>query len=206
MRVAGLKIKGFFKLFGGVGAVYRHELRLLLFAPLSYLFQIVFLIVLAACTFLIADFYNTDDASVKTMLTFLPWVSLILVPALAMRSWIDEHSDRSVELLLTLPVSLSAVVTGKFLAGYSILLVTLLFTLPMVATVYYLGDPDPGVLFSSYLSSAFMLAVYFSISIFAASLSRDQIGAFVISLAFLFILMMFGWDVFGRLLEGVFVA
>ena len=202
MRVAGLKTKGFFKLFGGVGAVYRHELRLLLFAPLSYLFQIVFLIVLAACTFLIADFYNTDDASVKTMLTFLPWVSLILVPALAMRSWIDEHSDRSVELLLTLPVSLSAVVTGKFLAGYSILLVTLLFTLPMVATVYYLGDPDPGVLFSSYLSSAFMLAVYFSISIFAASLSRDQIGAFVISLAFLFILMIFGWDVFGRLLEG----
>ena len=78
MRVAGLKTKGFFKLFGGVGAVYRHELRLLLFAPLSYLFQIVFLIVLAACTFLIADFYNTDDASVKTMLTFLPWVSLIL--------------------------------------------------------------------------------------------------------------------------------
>ena len=166
------------KLFKGTGAVFRHELRLLLFAPLSYLFQIVFLIVLAACVFLIADFYNTDEASVQTMLTFLPWVSLILVPALAMRSWLDEHSDRSVELMLTLPVSLGAVVIGKFLAGYVILLVTLLFTLPMVGTVYHLGNPDPGVLFASYLASALMLAVYYAISLFAASLSRDQVGAF----------------------------
>ena len=69
--------------FTGTGAVFRHELRLLLFAPLSYLFQIVFLVVLSACIFLIADFYNTDEASIQTMLAFLPWVSLILVPALA---------------------------------------------------------------------------------------------------------------------------
>jgi ABC-2 type transport system permease protein len=191
------------KPFEGTGAVFRHELRLLLFAPLSYLFQIVFLIVLAACIFLIADFYNTDEASVQTMLTFLPWVSLILVPALAMRSWLDEHSDRSVELMLTLPVSLGAVVIGKFLAGYVILLVTLLFTLPMVGTLFHLGDPDTGVLFASYLASALMLAVYYAISLFAAALSRDQVGAFVISLAFLFILMLFGWDVFGRLLRGM---
>jgi ABC-2 type transport system permease protein len=191
------------KPFEGAGAVFRHELRLLLFAPLSYLFQIVFLIVLAACIFLIADFYNTDEASVQTMLTFLPWVSLILVPALAMRSWLDEHSDRSVELMLTLPVSLGAVVIGKFLAGYVILLVTLLFTLPMVGTLFHLGNPDTGVLFASYLASALMLAVYYAISLFAAALSRDQVGAFVISLAFLFILMLFGWDVFGRLLRGM---
>lgn len=191
------------KPFEGTGAVFRHELRLLLFAPISYLFQVVFLIVLAACIFLIADFYNTDEASVQTMLTFLPWVSLILVPALAMRSWLDEHSDRSVELMLTLPVSLGAVVTGKFLAGYVILLVTLVFTLPMVGTVYHLGNPDTGVLFASYLASALMLAVYYAISLFAASLSRDQVGAFVISLAFLFVLMLLGWDVFGRLLQGM---
>jgi ABC-2 type transport system permease protein len=189
--------------FTGTGAVFRHELRLLLFAPLSYLFQIVFLVVLSACIFLIADFYNTDEASIQTMLAFLPWVSLILVPALAMRSWLDEHSDRSVELTLTLPVSLGAVVTGKFLAGYAILLVTLLFTLPMVGSVYHLGDPDPGVLFASYLASALMLAVYYAISLFAAALSRDQVGAFVISLALLFVLMLLGWDVFGRLLHGV---
>ena len=137
-------------LFTGTVAVFRHELRLLLFAPLSYLFQLGFLLALSACVFLIADYYATDEASIQSMLTFLPWVALILVPALAMRSWIDEHSDRSIELTMTLPVSLGAVVTGKFLSGYMVLLVTLLFTLPLAASAYYLGDPDPGVLFAGY--------------------------------------------------------
>ena len=189
-------------LFTGTGAVFRHELRLLLFAPLSYLFQLGFLLALSACVFLIADFYATDEASIRPMLTFLPWVSLILVPALAMRSWIDEHNDRSVELTMTLPVRLGAVVTGKFLSGYVVLLVTLLFTLPLAASAYYLGEPDPGVLFAGYLASALLLAVYYAVSLFAAALSRDQVGAFVISLGFLFVLLLFGWDVFGRLLHG----
>ena len=188
--------------FTGTLAVFRHELRLLLFSPLSYLFQLGFLLALSACVFLIADFYATDEASIQPMLTFLPWVALIFVPALAMRSWIDEHSDRGVELIMTLPLQLSAVVIGKFLSGYTVLLVTLLFTLPLVATTYYLGDPDLGVMFASYFASALMLAVYYAISLFAAALSRDQIGAFVISLALLFIVLLFGWDVFGRLLHG----
>jgi ABC-2 type transport system permease protein len=188
--------------FTGMKAVFYHELRLLLFAPLSYLFQLGFLLALSACVFLIADFYATDEASIRPLLTFLPWVALILVPALAMRSWTDEHSDRSVELTMTLPVHLSAVVIGKFLSGYTILLVTLLFTLPIAATTYYLGDPDLGVLISGYIASALMLAVYYAISLFAAALSRDQVGAFVIGLALLFILLLFGWDVFGRLLHG----
>ncbi len=189
-------------LFTGTVAVFRHELRLLLFAPLSYLFQLGFLLALSACVFLIADFYATDEASIRPMLTFLPWVALILVPALAMGSWVDEHNDRSVELTMTLPVKLGAVVTGKFLSGYVVLLVTLLFTLPLAATAFYLGNPDPGMLFAGYLASALMLAVYYAVSLFAAALSRDQVGAFVISLSLLFVLLLFGWDVFGRLLHG----
>ena len=147
--------------FNGILATFRHELRLLLFSPLSYLFQLGFLATLSAFVFLVADFYTTDEASIRTMLTFLPWVALILVPALAMRSWIDDNSDRSIELTITLPVQTSAVVLGKFFAGYFILLVTLLFTLPLVGTVYYLGDPDPGILFSGYFASALLLATYY---------------------------------------------
>jgi len=188
--------------FTGTGAVFRHELRLLLFAPLGGLFQIGFLTALAVCVFLIADFYATDEATIRPMLTFLPWVALILVPALAMRAWVDEHSDRGIELMLTLPVRLGAIVAGKFLSGYVVLLMTLVFTLPLAATIYYLGHPDPGVLFAGYLAAALMLAVYYAISLFAAALSRDQVGAFIISLVLLFVLLLFGWDVFGRLLHG----
>jgi len=189
-------------LFNGTLATFRHELRLLLFSPLSYLFQLGFLAALSAFVFLVADFYATDEASIRPMLTFLPWVSLILVPALAMRTWVDDISDRSMELTITLPVQTCAVVLGKFLAGYVILLVTLLFTLPIVGTVYYLGDPDPGVLFSGYFASALLLATYYSISLFAASVAREPVGAFVIGIMFLFFLLLLGWDVFGRFLNG----
>ena len=185
----------------GTRAVFRHELRLFLFSPLTYLFQCGFLAALSVCVFLIADFYSTDEASIRPMLTFLPWVALIMVPALAMRAWADEHGDRAIELVLTLPVSIGAVVLGKFLAGYLVLLVTLLFTLPLVATVYYLGSPDPGVLFAGYVASASILAVYYAISLFAGAFSREQVGAFVLSLTVLFILMILGWDVFERLLH-----
>ena len=185
----------------GTRAVFRHELRLFLFSPLTYLFQCGFLAALSVCVFLIADFYSTDEASIRPMLTFLPWVALIMVPALAMRAWADEHGDRAIELVLTLPVSIGAVVLGKFLAGYLVLLVTLLFTLPLVATVYYLGGPDPGVLFAGYVASASILAVYYAISLFAGAFSREQVGAFVLSLTVLFILMILGWDVFERLLH-----
>ena len=186
----------------GILGTFRHELRLLLFSPLSYLFQLGFLATLSAFVFLVADFYTTDEASIRTMLTFLPWVALILVPALAMRSWIDDNSDRSIELTITLPVQTSAVVLGKFFAGYFVLLVTLLFTLPLVGTVYYLGDPDPGILFSGYFAAALLLATYYSISLLAASLAREPVGSFVIGITFLFFLLLLGWDVFGRFLNG----
>lgn len=185
----------------GTGAVFRHELRLLLYAPLSYLFQMAILVALSVSVFLIADFYSTDEASIRPMLTFLPWVALIFVPALAMRAWIDEHSDRGVELLLTLPVTLGAAVLGKFLAGYLVLMVTLLFTLPLLATIYFLGDPDPGIVVAGYLALALMLGAYYAIALFAGALAREQVGAFVIGIVVLFVLLVMGWDVFARVLK-----
>lgn len=182
-----------------VPAVSRHELRLLIFSPLTYIFQIGFLLSLSACIFLIADYYSTDEASIQPMLTFLPWVALILVPALAMRAWVDEPSDRSIELVLTLPVPLPAIVLGKFLAGYAVLLITLLFTTPLVATAYYLGSPDTGVIVGGYIGAALLLGVYYALSLFASSLGREQVGAFVISVVLLFVLLLLGWDTFERL-------
>ena len=185
---------------GALGAVFRHELRLLLYSPLTYIFQFAFLVALAACVFLIADIYATDEASIRPMLVFLPWVALILVPALAMRAWLGDHADRGLELMLTLPIPVHAVVAGKFLAGYVVLLATLIFTMPLVATLYYLGEPDPGVWISGYLGAALLLGATYAIALFAAALSREPVGAFVIGVALLFVLLLLGWDVMGRLL------
>src|SRR5262245_26695337 len=75
-------------------AVARHEGRALAYAPLSPVFLTGFLLALMACVFLIADFYSTDSASIEVMLTFLPWVAMVFVPALAMRAW-SRAPDRS---------------------------------------------------------------------------------------------------------------
>lgn len=200
MEVAALA--GGVQYWRAVFAVFRHELRLLLYSPLTYIFQVGFLATLFACVFLIADYYSTDEASIQPMLAFLPWVALILVPALAMRAWTDEHSDRSMELMLTLPLPLPAIVMGKFLAGYAVLLVTLAFTLPLVMTAYYLGTPDSGVIVSGYIGAALLLGAYYALSMFAASLGREQVGAFVIGVLLLFVLLLLGWDIFGRLLRN----
>ena len=153
-----------------VKAIFRHELRALLYAPLSYLFQVGFLVSLAAAIFLVADFYATDEASLRLLNVFLPWIAVILVPALAMRSWPDSHDDRSIELIMTLPISPLAMVIGKFLAGLFILIITLSFTFPLAITVNYLGDPDIGALLGTYFAATLLLALYYSISLLAASI------------------------------------
>ncbi len=183
-------------------AVCRHELRLLLYAALSYVFMAGFLVALASAIFLIADFYSSDEASVQLMLSFAPWVSIVLVPALAMGMWPNDQVDKSAELTLTLPLSLPAIVIGKFLAGYLVLLATLAFTFPFPLTVAFLGEPDFSRMAAGYLAVAMMLGLFFAVSLFAAAVVRNRVGGFVIGLGLLFVLMMMGWDVFTTLLKA----
>ena len=184
-------------------ATFRHELRQLLYSPLTYIFQIAFLLGLALCIFLIADFYASDDASARLMLTFLPWVALVLVPALCARAWIDEPGDRGFELITTLPISIPALVVGKFLATWLVVLIALAFTAPFVVTIYWLGEPDNGMLIAAYLAAAALLAVYVAVGLCMASLVRDQVSAFVLGIAMLFILLIFGWDVFRQFVRAL---
>ena len=187
----------------GFSAVLRHELRVLFFTPLSYLFQAAFLLGLTTCIFLVADFYSSDEATLRLLLGFIPWVSLVLVPALAMSAWTDGQADREMELTYSLPISPPAIVMGKFVAGYLLLLLTLAFTLPFAVTVAYLGEPDLGVVVAGYLACALLLGACFAVSLLAAALVREVVGAFVAGIAALFLMMLCGWDVFGRLLRTV---
>jgi len=181
-----------------VAAIYRHEWRQLVQSPLSYIFQIGFLATIAIAIFLVADFYHSDEASVRPLLTFLPWVSLIFVPALGMRACQDADSES--ELTLSLPIHTTAVVVGKFLAGYGLLLLSLLFTLAFPLSVFYLGEPDPGVVICTYLAGALLLASYYAISLLASALARQQVAAFVVGLLFLFLLTIMGWSTPAQLL------
>ena len=189
--------------FSAVAASARHELRELLYSSLTYVYLSGFSLALAVCVFLVADFYASDETSIRLLMVFMPWVALIFVPALAMRAWAESPGNRSLELSLTLPLGLSSVVAGKFLAGLAVMLALLAFTAPFVLTVLYLGEPDIGRVVAGYLGAVLLLSSFFALALFGASQSRDQVGAFVVALGLLFVLVVLGWDVFGRLVDGV---
>ena len=183
-------------------AAFRHQLRLLVYSRLTLVFQVGFLITLPVFVFLIGDLFAGDRASLDLMLAFLPWVALIFVPALAMRAFADRPLDREREFLLTLPLRPSAIAAGAWLAGAVVMLVTLLFTTPLVATLGYLGEPDFGAVAAGYLGASCLLVAFYAIGLFASALARSEVGAFVIALAMLFVLLLFGWDGVGRLAPG----
>ncbi len=183
-----------------IRAVFRHEWRQLVYAPLSSVFLAAFLLALMACVFLIADFYSTDSATIDVLLTFLPWVALVFVPALAMRAWTEEPSDRSLELTLSLPMRTLSLVIGKWLAGSALLLTGLVLTIPFAATIAYLGSPDWGVVLSGYCGAALLLLTFLAVALFAAAAMREPVAGFIFGVGLLFILMLPGWDVFARLL------
>lgn len=183
-------------------AVFRNEWRQYVYSPVTAIFQAAFLLALNACVFLVANFYSTDVASLALQWAFLPWVALVFAPALAMRAFTEESGDRALELTLSLPLSRSAIVFGKWAAGFVVLLVSLALTFPFLLTIAYLGEPEWGVVAAGYLGAAGLLAVYFAVALFAASLVREPVSGYVIGLGLLACLSLLGWDVFGRLLSG----
>lgn len=190
----------------GLAAVLRHETRALSHAPMTPVFLGGFLVTLSAAVFVAGDFYASDRAAADLLWTFLPWIAVIFVPALAMRAYAEEQGDRSLELMLTLPVADSAVVAGKWGAGVALLLVALAGTAPFVATIAYLGEPDWGALAGGYLGAAMLLATFLAVAHLAAALTRDAAGGYVLGLVLLLVLLLSGWDAAQRFLEGTPLA
>ncbi len=178
----------------GVLTIARHEGRLLIYSPLTLIFQVWFLLALAILIFLVAEFYATDLAAFDLQWTFLPWVSLIMVPALAMRAFAEGPGDRGLELTFSLPLPISAIVVGKWLAGSAVLLVTLALTAPFAWTVAYLGEPDWGRAASGYVGAALLLFGFYAIALTAAAAMRDHVTAYIVGLGALTLVLLLGWD------------
>ena len=119
-------------------------------SPLGYVFIVIFLVASGFLT-LSRDFgrlLELRQADLAPFFTYIPWLFVVLVPAVAMRLWAEERKTGTVELLLTLPVTLAGAYLGKFLAGWSFLGLSLLLTWPVVFQVARLGDPDWGAIYS----------------------------------------------------------
>ncbi len=161
--------------------------------PVAYVFIVVFLLLMGILTFNQAGFYERGQADLSPFFTWHPWLYLFLIPAISMRLWAEERKTGTIELLMTLPLTMGQAVVSKFLAAWAFAGIALALTFPMWLTVEFLGQPDNGVILAGYLGSFLMAGGYLAIGACISALTRNQVIAFVISvtLCLLFILAGF---------------
>jgi ABC-2 type transport system permease protein len=172
--------------------IFKREFAAYFATPLAYVFIVIFLFAMGAFTFYIGHFYANGIADLTVFFGYHPWLYLFLVPAIAMRLWAEERRTGTMELLLTLPISIRAAVVGKFLAAWAFTGVALALTFPIWITVNYLGNPDNGVIFASYIGSFLMAGGYLAIGACISAATSNQVIAFVVSVVVCFLFTVSG--------------
>lgn len=177
----------------GTWAIFRRELGGYFLTPVAYVFIVIFLFVAGVFTFQIGGFFERAQADLRPFFDFHPWLYLFLVPAVSMRLWSEERKQGTIELLLTLPVSLGAAVLGKFLAAWAFTGIALALTFPIWITVNYLGSPDNGVIVAAYLGSLLMAGGFLAVGSMVSAITRNQVIAFVLTVVLCFGFLLAGF-------------
>ncbi len=171
-------------------AVTKKEFKSFFISPIAYVFITVYLVVTNFLFF--QGFFIINQADMRGYFSLLPWVFLFFVPAITMRSWAEEKKVRTLELLLTWPVSDIEVVLGKFIACFLFLTTAILLSLTIPITIMILGNPDIGPIIGGYLGAILMGAAYLAIGLWVSSHTENQIIAFILGVVATFILFMIG--------------
>lgn len=168
-------------------AIARREWAAMFATPVAVVFIVIFLALQGALTFSLGHFFERNQADLTPFFGFLPWVLLLLVPALTMRLWAEERRQGSIEMLLTLPITHSQAVLGKFLAAWLFCTLAIALTFPFIITVNLLGSPDNGVIACGYLGAVLIAGGFLAVGGAASAATRNQVVAFVVGVAVCFV-------------------
>lgn len=173
--------------------IMKRELQSYFELPVAYVFLTVYLMLIGFFTFGVSRFYEAGQADLRAFFFWHPWVYLLLVPAASMRLWAEERNSGTLELLLTLPVTMTQAIIGKFLASWLFLVLALALTCPIVITTAFLGNPDMGVVWGGYLGCALVAGAYLSVGMLTSATTRNQVISFVLSVVACMFLVLAGW-------------
>jgi len=149
-------------------------------SPIAYIVISIFLLVIG--WFFFSTFFLLNTASMRSFFDLLPMIFIFIVPAVTMRLFSEELHIGSYELLLTMPVTFRDVIVGKFLASVAFIAAMLIPTISYPITISFMGDLDWGPVIGGYVGSILLGAAFAGIGIFASSVTRNQIVAFIIGL------------------------
>ncbi|MBI1813551.1 MAG: ABC transporter permease [Deltaproteobacteria bacterium] len=148
---------------------------------------------------------NLNDFVIAPLLHNLSVVLVILVPVITMRSFAEEKRSGTYELLMTSPLSITAIVFGKFLGAFVFALIMVLLTgvYPLILLLY--GNPEIGIIASGYLGLLLLATAFISVGLLTSSFTENQIIAAVSCLVTLLLLYIISWpaDTSGEVMGAV---
>jgi ABC-2 type transport system permease protein len=175
--------------------ILRRELQGYFATPVAYVFIVIFLMLSSFMTFSegFGGLYERNQADGGAFFSWHPWLYLFLIPALSMRLWAEERRSGTIELLMTLPITMSQAILGKFLAAWAFTGICLLGTVPTWITLEYLGEPDNMAIATGYFGSFLMAGGFLAIGSAISSSTKNQVVAFVMSVVPCFAFILIGF-------------
>ncbi len=185
--------------------IFKRELSSYFSHPIAYAVIVVFLLLSMIFAFTFGSFIDSRDASLTySFFYFLPFVLMVLVPAVGMRLLSEELRSGTIELLGTMPISMWSVIFGKFLAAAVVWLVAILLTFPLWITVNWLGNPDNLTIFSGYIGAFLVACCFLSITLFVSAFTRDQVICLIVSATICILMTLATFDLFVRVYARAF--
>lgn len=188
-------------------AIFIKELQLYFGSLSVYLIVFVFLTITGLLLWVFPSYYNildTEYAQMNGLFTNAPWLFLWLIPALCMHLFSESFRTKSSKLLLTRPIKLTHIIAGKYMAAFTVILITIAPTLLYLVSLYLLTAPsnsiDIGLHLSAYISLLLLASVYTSISLLTSCLSDNQLISFVLG-AILCAFFYIGWEYIAQTLS-----
>lgn len=167
--------------------IFKKEINVFFSSLIGYISILVFLIAIGLLVWVFPDTNVLDYgyAGLDTLFMNAPWIFMFLIPAITMRSFSEEISLGTFEILATKPISDMQIIMGKYSASFALVIFSIAPTLIYFYSVYQLGSPigsiDTGAAWGSYIGLLLLGAVFVSIGIFASSVTKNQIVAFILA-------------------------
>ena len=175
-----------------IRTIARRELKALFDQPTAYILLVVFTGLNAYLFWPQVEVYHT--ASLRPMLDLLPWLLLVLVSAVTMRALAEDTRAGTLEVVLAQPITELELLVGKYVGQVLFLLIALALTLTIPLGLALGAKLEVGVLFAQYLGAALLIAGLAAVGVWASSVARNQITAFIVAAAVIFVLIFVGYD------------
>ncbi len=161
--------------------VTKNEFYRYFISPLAYVYLISFLLLNGSFALYFGHFFERGQADLLPMFGYQPWLYLLFLPGISMRLWAEEFRTKTILQIITMPVSVTTLVWGKFLASWIFCALALALTFPFWITVNLLGTPDNSVIGISYLGSFLLAGCMLAISQTMSALTKNQVIALVLA-------------------------